>query len=124
MSDKRALRALFEEITKLLNEHEQEISRACSRGHVAVLVHELDAANVPALRSIGWDGISSVFRMSRAAAKRLAAGCSELGDKLTGRWLSRSTPRVFLAMHTGTLLLNLGRDEWSIEPGSTGRAAA
>ncbi len=110
-----------DQINRALHQDCRAIAEIVLNGGVAVVVYEPDPENLPALRDFGWDGKSAVFKLRWSGALRMAQGCAEVGDHVTGRWLfRRGTHRVLLAMHKGSLLFNYSENGgWSLEPGST-----
>lgn len=92
-------------------------------GVVVAVFEPTDRARDFLRKDLGWDGLSPVFRLPRGAGRRMADGCKQLGETVTGDWLkARRYGRVFLVAHDcATLLLNYNAaiDLWDIEPGST-----
>ena|ERR1044071_1867872 len=93
------------------------------RGEIAVAVYDLDEADAfmqQAVRDIGWDGTSAVFRLLARHRKRLIEHSEEYADHVTARWLRGArTGRIFLWTGRGTLLINYQPGVgYSLEPGS------
>ncbi len=90
-------------------------------GDVAIVVFEpakTDAEMMAALRAMGWDGKTPVFRMSNGYRKRLARN----SDAVTAAWLMRRAKNVGrLSVWTGraNFLVNFTPGQgYSFEPGS------
>lgn len=89
---------------------------------VCCAVFEPDASlTAEAARDVGWDGEHHVFLLADEHRERIAVGCDEAGDVVTARWMRDRARegRVFVMMHSATLLMNIGPDGFSLEPGST-----
>ncbi len=117
-----ALRRLLEVGIK---PHAEKIAEIAARGDIAVVVFEVDdmfgdrrliETSKAGLRALGWRG-ENVFALNRTRATRLLADA----DAVTARWVGRrqrGVTRIFVAMHTGTLLVNLDAEGYSLERGS------
>ena len=129
MNSPEVLAMLNDLRVRFLAPNAERIAKLAARKEVAVCVAEPFAQAQEALRDLGWDGTATVFRLSHAARRRLAAAClDDHGDAATHRWLTRQgrrgDVRVLVFLHAGTLLVNGTGEGWEIEPGSTdvGRA--
>ena len=117
------------EVTRFLDEFLAEaikpqwdaIEPIIDTGEIAVVVWNLDVQSSKAANMIGWDGKTSVFPMTQAVRRKMAAGCASLGDDITGRWLTgKCGKRIFAMTRLGTLLVNYADGlGFSVQPAST-----
>ncbi|HSM93088.1 MAG TPA: hypothetical protein VLT47_09380 [Anaeromyxobacteraceae bacterium] len=101
--------------------HAPELALIGFSGDVAVVVFEPAEGAKTLARTIGWDGESAYFRLTKEGAKTLAGSTVE--DARLGKWLGRKfvpaqpVTRVLVLTRDDRLLLNYSAFEgWSQEP--------
>lgn len=119
ISTPQETREIQEVVSAYLIENQPDIQAVAVRGQIPIVVLDPSSQWELLLSQIGWDGASAVFPMGRVYRRVLAAH----SDPTTARWLRRTTGplRVFLVIHSGSLLLNIDPEAMTIriEPGST-----
>lgn len=108
-------------LTEAIRPNAVQIAAIVDSGGIPVVTFEPCRAIEEPLRAMGWNGRSTVFRLTRGARDRMVAMAVASGDAATQRWLKRhdGPARILVVAHCGSLLVNVDDSGFSIEPGST-----
>lgn len=120
-TDQKSAALLETLLTEAIKPNAEAIARIVLKGEIALVAYEADDKWCDAL------GVPRKTRVDvRVLPGRIRKSMIEHGDSVTSRWLRGGrTGRVFVVMHSGSLLVNFdGASGFSLEPGSTDEEAS
>src|SRR5688572_16807128 len=89
--------------------HAERIAAITETGDIAVVVFEVSGLAKEGAASLGWDGASPIFRLSKAKRKTMADHLGKIGDKVSANWFNDQSRdgRIYFVVHEGAFLLNI-----------------